>query len=680
MYEQHFGLKKRPFRANATGTDVFVGPQIAATMAGLKKSLSAGDAIASVSGPVGSGKTTLVTRALELIGKNQKIIPVARMRLDSNDVLDLLLDELGIQDKPDGTIQRFGAFRRCLKELEDNNRRVFVTIEDGVRLGTDTLAEIEALTAADAGESAGASVVVMGDASLDMILGEPQLARMLQRIRRRYSIKALCAAELRGYLRHCFRLAGGDFEKVFDANAAPLLHHLSDGIPRIANNLVESAMTAAADQDIPEVSSALLARVAENEYGLSAEGFDFAAPSAPSAPEPAKEPAAQKSETVTAAADKAVPQPSQDEDEIPELIQDTLPDLKVLIPETAAEPPPVAEAAAEPAPVAAAAPQTAAESAGDDVPAWDRDPTMAELKPDLDALEQAMAVAQGSDPEPSEAENQVRQEKVPDEPEVIPEITLDHAISQRISDNLIDEPGEVSPPAADTPAAPATVAKTPAVKPPPKTNTKADAELEKIAAELAKAKSIEDVDDRMAETLFGEELNLIAEQFMANPPSAEPANDDSDVVVATEQPATSENVAASGQATAKVAVTVDAQTKVKDTSMTSASQRIRTVKALNAVPKPVPRKSAASVAVAPPVQTAPEPTAKPPAAKPPTAKPPAEKPPAEKPPGAPDSIENQINTSLTQTLKALDVSPPVIGDDEDDEDESKGGFFSRFKR
>ena len=305
---------------------------------------------------------------------------------------------------------------------------------------------------------------------------------------------------------------------------------------------------------------------------------------------------------------------------------------------------------------------------------------MAELKPDLDALEQAMAVAQGSDPEPSEAENQVRQEKVPDEPEVIPEITLDHAISQRISDNLIDEPGEVSPPAADTPAAPATVAKTPAVKPPPRTNTKADAELEKIAAELAKAKCIEDVDDRMAETLFGEELNLIAEQFMANPPSAEPANDDSDVVVATEQPATSENVAASGQATAKVAVTVDAQTKVKDTSMTSASQRIRTVKALNAVPKPVPRKSAASVAVAPPVQTAPEPTAKPPAAKPPTAKPPAEKPPAEKPPGAPDSIENQINTSLTQTLKALDVSPPVIGDDEDDEDESKGGFFSRFKR
>jgi hypothetical protein len=44
----------------------------------------------------------------------------------------------------------------------------------------------------------------------------------------------------------------------------------------------------------------------------------------------------------------------------------------------------------------------------------------------------------------------------------------------------------------------------------------------------------------------------------------------------------------------------------------------------------------------------------------------------------PDSIEDQI-TSMTQTLKALDVVPPVLPVFDDD-DEPKGGFFSRFKR
>ena len=50
----------------------------------------------------------------------------------------------------------------------------------------------------------------------------------------------------------------------------------------------------------------------------------------------------------------------------------------------------------------------------------------------------------------------------------------------------------------------------------------------------------------------------------------------------------------------------------------------------------------------------------------------------------PQSIEDQINTSMTQTLEALSIRPPDEavhpGDDEDDEDDTKRGFFSRFKR
>ncbi len=65
MYEKHFGLNKRPFRASATGTEVFVGPQTAKMMAGLTKALATRDSIVTVSGPVGTGKSTLVAKAME---------------------------------------------------------------------------------------------------------------------------------------------------------------------------------------------------------------------------------------------------------------------------------------------------------------------------------------------------------------------------------------------------------------------------------------------------------------------------------------------------------------------------------------------------------------------------------------------------------------------------------------
>ena len=52
----------------------------------------------------------------------------------------------------------------------------------------------------------------------------------------------------------------------------------------------------------------------------------------------------------------------------------------------------------------------------------------------------------------------------------------------------------------------------------------------------------------------------------------------------------------------------------------------------------------------------------------------------------PEPIEDQINTSMTQTLKALNVKPPISDQlannmsDEDGEDGRKSGFFSRFRR
>ena len=424
-------------------------------------------------------------------------------------------------------------------------------------------------------------------------------------------------------------------------------------------------MTAASDQDLDRVASMLLARIAENEYGLSASGFDLTShepvtatiaeekplpepgsgPESPSIPELAvdspfivfAEPAVEEAES------------SQVEPEIPVLIQDTLPDLEILAPEFALspEPEPVMESSAEPV--------LEVQSTGDNLPDWERDPTLAELRPDLAALEQAMAFARGTDPEPAAEEAKPETHAMPEEPEVIPEITLDHAISQRVESNLIDEPGEISPSTSDNVPSPNSESDMPAIQLPKKQNKKADAELDKIAGELAKAKSIEDVDESMVETLFGEELNFIAAQVVANPPTAESANDA--LVAVGTIPGDSMSAGAneapqfgSGNPDSDFEVTLEAPKKLGDSGMDlSASQRLKTVRALNADMHSPIREPAAPSNNSPPSFNAPE------------------------------SIEDQINTSMTQTLKALNVVPPV-NDDQMEYDEPKGGFFSRFKR
>ena len=164
--------------------------------------------------------------ALSALAGTHRTVRIGRMKLAGEDALEYLLEEFGVTDLPRGPIRQFAALRTQLAELEAQNTRIALVVEDATRLGEQTLAELEALTAADAGDSGGAALVLMGDENLEALFTAPELKRLAQRIRRRISIAPLCAAELRGYLMHCFRLAGADFEAIFEADAPDLLHHL----------------------------------------------------------------------------------------------------------------------------------------------------------------------------------------------------------------------------------------------------------------------------------------------------------------------------------------------------------------------------------------------------------------------------------------------------------------------
>ncbi len=363
-----------------------------------------------------------------------------------------------------------------------------------------------------------------------------------------------------------------------------------------------------------------------------------------------------------------IPEPEPEPETTPELVAEfarefepgpviALEDAAEIIPELAPEPEPVDE----PEPVAESIPELEHEAtldvvsepppepeppaevaatipAENDVPEWERDPTLAQLKPDLEALEQAMAFAHGA-PRKAKPEVPAQPEILADsvgEKEELPEITLDKAIETGIQDNLIEEPSDIQPPN------------------PPK---KPDVELDRIAANIASAKTLDDIDDIMAETLFGTGISMIAAQITANPPSDESANDELQLVEEPSPEATQHPEDAPAVKQAKVIdrpgeeISIETRSPVANSGMDlSASQRLKTVRALNADLHPSLREPG-----------------KGPAANSPAAS------------SKPQPIEDQINTSITQTLKALKV-PPQLMDDEPEEEESKSGFFSRFRR
>jgi hypothetical protein len=291
----------------------------------------------------------------------------------------------------------------------------------------------------------------------------------------------------------------------------------------------------------------------------------------------------------------------------------------------------------------------------DETPAWDRDPTLAELRPDLDALERAMAVAQGRDSAtgdepapPSPAP--LAKEQPKDDIEEIPEITLDDSINRKVDRAALEKKQRLENEPSDKEKHPAKDRAG---------DKKGEADLEEIAAGLAQAKTIDDVDDKMAETLFGEELSVAAAAVAARV-AEEAAAAAAEATTAPQEPAApahppksemEKEFASVWGETPGVEVYIDSAIEDQKRGLDiSASRRLATVRALNTgKPNAAPQKAANA---APP------------------------------PPTSPDPIEEQITTSLTQTMKALKVNPDpaAINDDDDDDDGRKGGFFSRFRR
>ena len=587
MYEQHFGLNKPLFPPETTGNDVFVGPQTVETMAGIRKALRSRDAVLAVSGPAGSGKSTLVAKALDALGNSVRVVRIRRIRLKGADVLEYLLEQLGVQNIPGGAIRQFSALRAALAQLEANGAQLVVVVEDALHFGAETMSELEALTAADAGESGGAAIILMGDKRLVELLTETQLARLAQRVRQRHTIKPLSEAEMRGYLLHRFRQAGGDFDASFDKRAAILVHALSAGIPRVANSILEAVMTTAAAAGENPVSATAVAAVAKDEFGLEAR---LPARAEPAATAPVDHPAKVQEDTPPERSGPQVPE-SQAAEPVPVSSFDANPETVIEIePELAGKAEQnAAPAGAEPQapasqPAPEAKPEAVAESTPEQVPEWEREPTLDELRPDLAALEKAMARAQGDVTElptlnmPVENADDELEASSEDE---IPDITLDHVIEREAARESRDEPAPVEAPPADDPEITAADADRPEPVRRPQESETVEEQLERISAQIAKADTITDIGDTLAERLFGDNVDMFAEQIAAEEArQAEDAAQAQPVEDVTAQPgdALPDQSFATDTATG-----VPAMPRSKPSGLdTAAYERLKTVRALNA--------------------------------------------------------------------------------------------------
>jgi general secretion pathway protein A len=285
MYEAHFGLQGRPFDTGiAHDVDVFRGSRQNTIIDKARLAFAAADSVATFSGPPGVGKTTLALTAVRSISTRLALAWLSSMPTNANELLELLLVEVGMNAHRASRIERLQMWRQYLEEMSATDSRVFVITERTEELAPEVLRALDALTGADASGSPGANVVLLGHQGLDAFLGSPSLESLRQRIRLRQRVEPFSSAELTDYLRHRVTQVGGNFERLFAPGAAAAVCRLSAGVARLANTLCEAALTVAAATNKPALTPELIAEVAADMLGVVEHRSTPATPAPPTLP------------------------------------------------------------------------------------------------------------------------------------------------------------------------------------------------------------------------------------------------------------------------------------------------------------------------------------------------------------------------------------------------------------
>lgn len=252
-YEPFFGFVERPFSLTPDPRYYYRSRSHAVAFDALAAGLARREHLLLVSGDLGVGKTTLCRTLGEFLARRARVALVANPLLAPDELLRLLLQDLGAVSKEDVLRGRLadmtgGDLRRRFEAFLASAH----TAHDGVVAIVD---EAHALPAPTAELLASLSGSAPADAALQVVLacqapatGAPALAPSIEeRLSVRARLMPIDRDECDRYLTHRLTIAGGAGGTVtFTARALEVIYGLSGGLPRLINLITERALREAA--------------------------------------------------------------------------------------------------------------------------------------------------------------------------------------------------------------------------------------------------------------------------------------------------------------------------------------------------------------------------------------------------------------------------------------------------
>ena len=243
MYKNFYGLKENPFNVNPDPRFLYLTKQIEEALTGLMYGIQTRKGFITLTGEVGTGKTTLVNRLLDwLHQRNARTAFLFNSRMNSNQLFDFILAEFDISCDSKSKSQQLLKLNHWLLDRYRAGETVVLIIDEAQNLTYPVLEEIRLLTNLETSTEKLLQIVLSGQPELEEKLKLPQLRQLRQRIMLRCRTSPLSPEQTQEYIAERLRIAGASGDPIFGPKTVEAIHVYSLGIPRVINLLCEHSL------------------------------------------------------------------------------------------------------------------------------------------------------------------------------------------------------------------------------------------------------------------------------------------------------------------------------------------------------------------------------------------------------------------------------------------------------
>ena len=265
MYLKHYNLKREPFGVTPDPEFLYLSPTHREALAAVVYGIRERKGFISVTGEVGTGKTTVLRSALQhLDAELHKPIYIFHPNVSFKELLKNIFYELGADSLPQHTDDMVRTLHEMLIEEYAAGRNIFLVIDEAQNMPVKTLESLRMLSNIETTKDKLMQIVLVGQPELDRKLSRYELRQLRQRIAVRAVIKPLTSEESIDYIKHRLIRAGAPRVWIFTEGAKRLIVESARGNPRLINIICDNALVTGFGYQKKVVTSVMVEEVVQD--------------------------------------------------------------------------------------------------------------------------------------------------------------------------------------------------------------------------------------------------------------------------------------------------------------------------------------------------------------------------------------------------------------------------------